>query len=533
MKVYPFLLLLLLLLTSCDSPIDIGVFEFDELAQSMFKRELLLDESGFSTGYYNGCITTDKICLEWEESTDPRFLCYTLMHAGTTTDNLATYDDVSKNSYTEMELEEDSRYYYELVVLASDGMQARDTIMIKTPRWDAPDGLTANGCSETDVVLSWDDNSESEENFEIYLYNYADSLIGLYITEADENQVLVKDLTPDESYYFIVLAYNQWETDILGSEPFDFDMSDFYMYPPEIQYLNQNVDHSIDLYWEDYSTYETGYLLERKHNSGSFAEIADLGINSEYYCDLSAVNFEVGDMLTYRLRAYNDYGDEIQYTDYSEEVTISIIDMTGFSENFNDGIAQNWIDDGSNTWDIVDEEYVMDGYGSEEERFSYYDSEFNDFTYEADLCKYSGDYSHGLAFRSDGIINNGEINNGYLFIIDDEYFTVCVKINGDYSSLIDWEYSSNLNPMGETNHLKVVCNGNNLGFYINGILEDVINSDIYVSGYSGVWAYDGYYDFVAFDNIELECEGEDLESGKKVVPKPASREMVIDSEVVR
>ena len=73
----------------------------------------------------------------------------------------------------------------------------------------------------------------------------------------------------------------------------------------------------------------------------------------------------------------------------------------GFIEDFDDGVANYWVDDGSGTWTVEDGVYKMTGnrppgqfYTS---RYSYYDNGiFDDFTYEIEVNNLQGSLSSTL-----------------------------------------------------------------------------------------------------------------------------------------
>jgi len=79
--------------------------------------------------------------------------------------------------------------------------------------------------------------------------------------------------------------------------------------------------------------------------------------------------------------------------------------------DFNDGPAQNWTDDGSGCWSISDGVYAMTGSKGDAGRYSHYDQELCDFTYQVDVRKIAGDssetaYRYGMYIRSDGTQTN-------------------------------------------------------------------------------------------------------------------------------
>ena len=322
--VYFTMLTILIFIVSCESPMKIQVHELDNIIGSDFNRNLLKDGGDCSIGYYNGKITTSKVELSWSQTTEENFAFYKLTRNNA---ELAVFNDISVTSFLDTLVFEDNYYDYQITVFAENGMAEKDTIEIKTAQWQPPSNLRVNGLSETDVQLAWNDNSDSEDYFKIYFYDNFRSLIDSFTVDNNVTEKIVTDLEPTEIYYFNVTAESQWEEGILQSPQEGFDMTDFVFYPPSNLNCSQNADMSIELNWNDNSTLETGFSIERKINSGNFIEIAELEeINIETYTDMDTTAYEIGDTLTYRVRAYNDY-ETLEYTDYSNEFEIVVIEI--------------------------------------------------------------------------------------------------------------------------------------------------------------------------------------------------------------
>lgn len=531
--VYFNILTILIFIVSCESPMNIQIHELDVIIGSNFNRSELKDGGNFSVGYQNGNIQTSKVELSWSQTTEENFIFYKLTRNN---NELIVFTDITQTSFIDTLVLEDNYYDYQITVFVKSGMVAKDTIEIKTPKWQSPSNLTANGLNETDVKLMWDDNTDSEDNFVIYFYDSsARSLIDSFVVNANITEKIVTDLDPIETYSFNVKAVNQWEEDTELSTTDYFDMIDFVFYPPSNLTCTQNSDMSIELNWEDNSTLETGFSVERKINNSEFIEIEEIDlINTISHTDIDTTAYEVGDILTYRVRAYNDYEYPTQYTAYSNEFEIVISDFNGINEDFNDGIANNWIDDGTGRWNVINGVYRMDG-NDGDDCISYYNEEMTNFTYTADMTKNYGNYSLGLYFRGDGQILYGDLQNCYLFVIDVYYenYSVWKFINGNLNNLIPWTYSGLINPMDEVNNLNVVCDGNQMTFYINNQLVDSITDNTFSSGFAGLYAGDSGYDQNDFDNISLIYETDGSRTGRNIIPKKADKENIYNSEVAR
>ena len=99
--------------------------------------------------------------------------------------------------------------------------------------------------------------------------------------------------------------------------------------------------HSVALAWTDTATTETGYLLERSVDGGSYAQLASLTANSKAFVD-SAVGD--GHVYGYRIAAFNGTGSSASAV--SNTATIALALPTSFIANAATGqsVALQWAD---------------------------------------------------------------------------------------------------------------------------------------------------------------------------------------------
>ena len=62
----------------------------------------------------------------------------------------------------------------------------------------------------------------------------------------------------------------------------------------------------INLTWDDNSNNESSFIIERGTDNSSFAQIATVDTNINYYTD---TNFTLGQTYYYRVKASNEFGD--------------------------------------------------------------------------------------------------------------------------------------------------------------------------------------------------------------------------------
>nr|HPR17850.1 fibronectin type III domain-containing protein [Candidatus Cloacimonadota bacterium] len=284
------------------------------------------------------------------------------------------------------------------------------------PQWQAPSNLMANGLSNTDVVLTWDDNSDSEENFMLYFYDTTESLVDSFIIGANVTEKTITDLDPAGYYGFAVQAISQWEKERPLSETEWFDMTDFIFAAPGNLTCQQNYgDMSVELNWVDNSTLETGYCIERKINSNDFVELTQISeINLCTYTDADTTTYAIGDTLVYRVRAYNSY-EELIYTNYSNECTVIIVDMQQSIITIHVQVDSYPSEASWNLYNVDTGEFYFDDY----QTFSYANQETTVITYLN-----PGSYTvHCADTFGDGGIAGEVIHNGIQLITwdDDDY----------------------------------------------------------------------------------------------------------------
>ena len=336
-----FILIVGFIFWACSEKDPIGIEQF-ELAfpgsSPVINSSILTDGVDFSIGYYNGNIRTDRVKLEWAASTDEDFLCYKIFKAiGQYEDDppfnhLKTFNDRDSTSFIDSTLVQDQYYIFKVATIIDNGTSTTDDIEIKTPLWQAPSNITVNGLTTEIIELAWEDNTESEIGFMIYvdtLITFREYVtIDSFTTAQDVTNWLFDNLSTSPNYMFRVKAMGNWEEDTPVSPSSPFSFSYLVFNAPDNLFLQQESGTvAVILGWDDNSNLETGFEIERKINSTNFELIVTIPIyNTIEYTDYDTTLFEYGDTITYQVRAYNDYQEIIEYTDYSNEASIIIVE---------------------------------------------------------------------------------------------------------------------------------------------------------------------------------------------------------------
>lgn len=177
-----------------------------------------------------------------------------------------------------------------------------------------PDNLLANSLELQGISLTWNDKSHLEDGYIVEkndgsgfieivtlssnIQTYLDAIVGTPATPLQlQYRVKAFNSTLESDWVIISTEYSG-----LGA-------------PTNLKFVG-NVSSYINIEWDDNSSIETGYSIERKKDSESFSEIAQVGSNIFIYSDI------ISDSGTYnyRVRTIKDGS----YSTYSNEISAEI-----------------------------------------------------------------------------------------------------------------------------------------------------------------------------------------------------------------
>jgi len=257
---------------------------------------------------------------------------------------IETLNDKNTSAFWDTSLTHNQYYTYKVATIIDEGTHTVDDIEIKTPLWQAPGNVTYEILSPEVVEVTWEDNSESETSFKVYVdeYNYWDfETISNQTSDQDNTSIVITDLDLNILYRLGVKAYNAWEqTDTTYSSSFEINFDP----PSNLNANQQGGSKLVDLYWNDNSSLEDGFEIERDMGTG-FELLTTVGSNTTSYTDTDTTNFEYDSTYTYRIRAYNDYSGTV-YTNYSNDASVMISET---SCDFDETSTQYWYSSGAST----------------------------------------------------------------------------------------------------------------------------------------------------------------------------------------
>jgi len=406
----------------------------------------------YSFYYYTGSNT--NVTLEWRYDTS--YYGYGMLDnveisgIGGDFTLIETLNGINATTFWDNTLIQNHYYSYKIATIVEQGTHKADEITIKTPLWQAPTNISVDILSPTIATLSWLDNTESETSFTVYVDTFDVSLeefvtIETLTADQDDTSLEITDLMLNTYYRLGIKAINQWEEDtpVAYSDLFSITFD-----PPDDLVASQILGtKAIELNWEDNSTYESGFEIERKINSDEFELLATIPVNNTIeYTDYDTTLFEYGDTITYRVRAYNDYSGTV-YTDYSNEASVILSEPNGIYVDFENGqIPADWTTStsGGTAWYISN--IAFQGNYSITCGGGYYSEEYLSTTINVPQSTY---ITISFYTREEDTSGNGDlyINGSYQFEWDNNssdwsYESTTYDTGSNSEITLQWEYST-------------------------------------------------------------------------------------------
>jgi hypothetical protein len=268
-------------------------------------------------------IDTTQIDLSWSDNTVSESGFRIERCEGTGCSNFAEIDTVGADAtaYSDTSVCNTTDYNYQVRAYKTAQWNSgySNTDSAATPALNAPDGFIATAVTDTEIDLSWTDNSADESVFKIERCEGSgcSSFVQLDTVGSDITAYSDAGLTPATTYCYRVRAGKSatcgWDT-IYSNESCDLTFS------AAATNLSATAVNSmvIQLDWTDNAGDEDGYEVEVQIFNGSFATVATVGANTVTYTDTLAIQPEK--QYTYRVRAFRG-ADNSPYS--NEAVTLT------------------------------------------------------------------------------------------------------------------------------------------------------------------------------------------------------------------
>jgi len=225
--------------------------------------------------------------------------------------NTTTYIDNVPN--------ENALYTYRIkAVTGSTASEYSDLANITSTYLRTPAALSATCIDGKNVTLSWQDATSNETGFEIWRKTAADTEWSLYdIMGRNATSYIDMDVLPQTDYFYKVRSKIN-DNSVYSNFTNDVEVWTSTISPPGNLDCKVISSSEIDLTWEDTSTIEAGFIVERRTSlSTGWYQISQLSPNQTNFIDKD-VNSNY--IYYYRIKAY----DQSNAVGYSNVATITM-----------------------------------------------------------------------------------------------------------------------------------------------------------------------------------------------------------------
>ncbi|MDO9535639.1 MAG: fibronectin type III domain-containing protein [Bacillota bacterium] len=257
-------------------------------------------------------VSTSRIDLNWTDTANNETGFKIERRTGSTWSQVASVG-ANATTYSDTGLSANITYYYRVRAYntAGDSSYSSEASAI-TAVILAPSNLAAATVSNSQIDLTWTDNSNNETGFRIERKISGGSYSQIATVGANLTTYEDKNLSNNTTYYYRVRAYNSTTNSTYSGEAI---ATTGVIPAAPLNLAAETVSTSqINLTWTDNSNNETGFRIERKISGGSYSQIAVVGANVKAYSDK---NLSTNTTYYYRVRAYNSIGNST----YSNEAS--------------------------------------------------------------------------------------------------------------------------------------------------------------------------------------------------------------------
>lgn len=258
-----------------------------------------------------------QVAFAWDDNSNDEQGFRVARKTGSGSFELIAELPAGSTAYSDTEVTELGAYMYHVYGYNGNGQSAfSNPIDIKLP-FLAPNGLTAQAVSTSQIDLSWNDNSQVETGYRIERKSGNSSYITLVNVGNDIASFSDMTVSPSTSYVYRVVGisffeFSDYTNEATASTPALVPSAA----PSELAIINMGIDHVI-LNWNDNSSDELGFRIERKTGNGSFEMLKELDPETTIFGDYDVT--ELGSYV-YRVVSYNAAGGSVP----TNEITVQM-----------------------------------------------------------------------------------------------------------------------------------------------------------------------------------------------------------------
>jgi hypothetical protein len=237
--------------------------------------------------------------------------------------------DANEISYQDDWLTPDTTYYYRIMAYNDIGdSQYSEVLEIKTEAVpeqtpEAASELTASALSPSSISLSWNDNSDNETGFDVFVSLDGAAFERAHTTQSNQTVFTHEELLPQTIYHYKVVAFNDAgrseATNVVDAETLP-EPAESPMAPSEL-YCSEVTSNSARLSWSDMSDNEEGFYLE-KTQTEDFSLVDTITLDPDT-TTCQDTNLLPSTIYYYRVYAFNEAGE----SEYSNEIYLRTADV--------------------------------------------------------------------------------------------------------------------------------------------------------------------------------------------------------------
>ena len=243
---------------------------------------------------------------------------------------IANIDSFQRVAYLDTGIQSNKIYDYRICGKADENISAYSEINSIEAEFTAPYDIQHENLSEHSMHLGWKDSCDFEFGFKIY-QNNGNSWIPVGNVQNNQTEFIVNGLNYNLQYSYYIIGYTD-KNESLKSGIYSARV--LLDHPSGLVFKPLN-DHEIRLDWQDNSSFESGFIVERRAGiTDPWKEIARVGENQINCVDSSVIsNIEYA----YRVKAYSDnheseYSNQISaQTDFPAPVNLQINSVNSYS----------------------------------------------------------------------------------------------------------------------------------------------------------------------------------------------------------
>ncbi len=272
-------------------------------------------------------VSHDTIQLQWVDNAIDETGFVILRYKGTTLDETITIEVPDTSAYTDTGLDYATTYCYYVYAWNAQGDSELSYEDCETtfdpPPPPAPDNLAAVA-TENSIELIWNPVSPTDpplDYYRVYRSLQPDGPLAVYALVTTGTQYVDTDVTQNTTCYYAVTAVDTWPHESGFSNQVQATLLPVVLETPTALIALQTDHDQITLAWQDNTTEESGYRIERRLGTGNYQQVGQTGENVTQWVDH---DIACDSNYTYRVYAWNEQVN----SDYSNESIVTTNDCS-------------------------------------------------------------------------------------------------------------------------------------------------------------------------------------------------------------